>query len=459
MEEGLDIISIWRILVKRWYLMVLIPLLASVAFFYYSYSNYVPVYSSSATLMVMRPGSTDNIASSGDVYLSRTLVATYREIALSRRILKVVAEDEMIPYSVEQIQGKVQVEGVGATELITITARDRDAVLASYLANMVSRIFMDEIDKVISGANVSILDEAPVPAGPSNSPINNQLLILVAVIALIATGGLIYLLDFLDQTIRDTDEAEKLLGLPVVGLLFRIDGKKFGKKQNITVSGRSPEAEAFRTIRTNIQFASADKPIKKILVTGATPGSGKSTVSANLAITFAQGGNSVLLVDADLRRPAQQNFFDLNSEFGLSNLVYNKNLELQRVVQKSDKDNLALILSGPIPPYPAEMISSQRMKDLVASMEEQYDFIIFDSPPVLAVTDSVLLASLVDGTLLVLDYGKVKREEALNTLKQLQMVQAKIIGIVINGMPQSTAQYSGYKGYYGPIEKKKKGKK
>ncbi|MFU8795206.1 MAG: polysaccharide biosynthesis tyrosine autokinase, partial [Dethiobacteria bacterium] len=381
------------------------------------------------------------------------------EIILSRRILKVVADDEMIPYNADQIRNKLQVEGVGGTELIEIKASDTDAVLASYMANMVSRIFMDEIDQVISDANVNILDDAPVPTNPSN-PLADRNMIIAAMIGLIAAVGLVFVIDYADQTIKESEEAEKLLGLPVVGVITKVDGKTLNGRNEFTVSGRSPAAEAFRTIRTNIQFASVDKPVKVILVTGATPGSGKSTVAANLAITFAQGGGAVLLVDADLRRPAQQRFFELDSEPGLSNLVYNRDLGLAEVVQESGRDNLTVITSGPIPPYPAEMLSSQRMRGLVESMAGQFEYVIFDSPPVLAVTDAVVLSNLVDGTLIVLDYGRIKRDEALHALKQLQMVQANVIGSVLNAVPQSQGGYGSYKNYYGLDEKKTgKGKK
>jgi len=448
MEEGFDVFSLLRIFLKRWYILVTIPLLLGGAFYYYSLSVYVPYYRTSSTLMVMRPGSAgDNIASSGDIYLSRTLVATYREIALSRRILKVVAEEEMIPYSVEHLRGTITVEGVGDTELITITAGDLDPVMASYLANTVSRLFVEEIDKVISGARVNILDEAPVPRGPANRPSGR--VPQFAVIGLIIAAGLAFLIEYLDQSIRDPEVAERLLNLPVLGFIAKSEGR--GK---LMVLSSTSHAEAFRTMRTNIQFASADKPIKKILVTGATPHCGKSTISSNMAVTFAQGGSRVLLVDADMRRPVQHKIFNKKSEPGLSNLVYNKELDPAVVVQESGKRNLSLILSGPIPPYPSEMLASRRMKELISALEKYFDYIIFDSPPVLVVTDAVVLSTLVDGTLLVLNYGKVKKAEAADTLKQLQMVKANVIGTILNGVPQSRASYGGHNYYYGADEQK-----
>ena len=442
MEESINLLDVWRICIKRWYLFIVFPILMAGALYMYSFYNYTPVYTASATLMVTRPGGTI-ISHSSDVFLSRTLVATYEEIATSRRILNLVATDDMIPYSHEVLRGKLQVKGVEGTEFINLSVTDHDPVLASYIANMASRIFMDQIGSVISGASVSILDEAPVPTFPSNQPAARNM-VVAAMMGLMMAGGLAFLIDYMDQSIKERDEAEKLLGLPVLGLVPRVPGKG-----SVTVSGRSPQAESIRTLRTNMQFISADKPIRRILVTGANPACGKSTVSANLAITLAQAGGKVLLVDGDMRRPVQQKIFNLEMEPGLSNLVFNSDLHLAEVIQESGKDNLQVLTCGPIPPYPAEMLSSQRMKDLVRRFSEQFDYVVFDSPPVLAVTDAVVLSKLVDGTLIVLDYGRVRRDEALETRKQLERVQANVVGSVLNSVPYSSGYYKGYKNYYG----------
>lgn len=442
MEESINLLDVWRICIKRWYLFIVFPILMAGALYMYSFYNYTPVYTSSATLMVTRPGGTI-ISHSSDVFLSRTLVATYEEIATSRRILNLVATDDMIPYSPEALRDKLQVEGVEDTEFINLSVTDPDPVLASYIANMASRIFMDQIGSVISGASVNILDEAPVPTFPSNQPAARNMVIAV-MMGLMMAGGLAFLIDYIDQSIKERDEAEKLLGLPVLGLVPRVPGKG-----SVTVSGRSPQAESIRTLRTNLQFISADKPIRRILVTGANPACGKSTISANLAITLAQAGGKVLLVDGDMRRPVQQKIFNLEMEPGLSNLVFNSDLHLEEVIQESGKDNLQVLTCGSIPPYPAEMLSSQRMKDLVCRFSEQFDYLVFDSPPVLAVTDAVVLSKLVDGTLIVLDYGRVRRDEALEARKQMERVQANVVGSVLNAVPYSSGYYKGYKNYYG----------
>jgi len=448
MEESLDLIRLWRVIAKRWYLVILLPILATGVVYYYSYNNYIPVYTASATLMITRPASTTPTSSS-DIVFGRQMASTYQDIIRSRRILNLVANDEIIPYNAEGLRNMVQVEPLGGGELINVSITDTDPVLASYIANMVSRVFMDQVGVIIRGAYVTILDEAPVPRAPSNPLASRNVIIYSFAIGLIAAVGLAFLIDYVDQSIKDPEEAEKLLGIPVMGLVPKVDGKS-----EFTVSGRSPQAEALRTLRTNIQFSNVDQPYRRILVTGANANCGKSTLAANLAITFAQSGREVLLIDSDLRRPSQQRFFKINNELGLSSLIFKDGLDLAEVVQDSGKNGLKVIPSGPIPPYPAEMLSSQRMKDLVDKFTEKFDYIIFDSPPVLAMTDAVVLSSLVDGTLIVLDYGKVRRDEATDALKTLNRVQANVIGVVLNYVPYSKSYYDGYKNYYGAGKKK-----
>lgn len=204
---------------------------------------------------------------------------------------------------------------------------------------------------------------------------------------------------------------------------------------------KSLKAEAFRTLRTNLQFTSPDKPVRSIVITSATPGEGKSTVAANLAVSFAQTGKKTLLVDADLRRPTIDKFFGLDSSYGLSNLfVAGSELnELDALV--SSVDNLFVLTSGPVPPNPAELLSSQRGKSLFKGFEEQYDIVLIDSPPVAAVSDSLILSTYAGGTLLVIRYGKVAKEVVRKSLTQLENVKANVLGAVLNQIPVGQRYY------------------
>lgn len=211
----------------------------------------------------------------------------------------------------------------------------------------------------------------------------------------------------------------------------------------ITIADKSsPIAEQYRTIRTNIQFASADRKIQTIVVTSSGPSEGKSTTAANIAVVFANSGQRVLLVDADMRNPTIHKTFGLTNEVGLSKVLSSNNSVLE-MSRPSMVDNLSILTSGPKPPNPSELLGSTRMNQVIEETRHLYDVIIFDMPPVVTVTDAQIMASKADGTLLVVREN-VTRKDALTKAKDLlEMVQAKVLGVVYNG-----AQNLKDQGYY-----------
>lgn len=219
---------------------------------------------------------------------------------------------------------------------------------------------------------------------------------------------------------------------------------------------KSPVSEAYRTLRTNIQFASFDKDLKTIVVTSSGPKEGKSTTSANLALTIAETSKKVLIIDCDLRKPTLHKNFRISNKIGLSNLLV-ENLNIDDIMVNYS-DNLYLLPSGTIPPSPAEMLSSNRMKSFIEEMKNKFDCIIIDSPPVIAVTDAQILATLADGVLLVASSGEVERE-ALNRAKDLLIrVKANILGVVLNKVELKGRRGYGYYYYYGDENEGKKTK-
>lgn len=210
---------------------------------------------------------------------------------------------------------------------------------------------------------------------------------------------------------------------------------------------KSPISEAYRTLRTNIQFANVDQIVKRILFTSAGPGEGKSTTVANLAVSIAQSGKSVLIIDADLRNPSQHKIFKLPFNNGLSTTLV-EDVSSLTYVQKTQEESLNVLTSGPIPPNPAELLGSKRMKQILHDVSEAYDIILIDSPPTIAVTDSSILAQSVDGVILILASGEVNREYAIQAKEQLVKVGAKIIGTVLNKVEMKTKEHYYYY-YYG----------
>ncbi|BAM48145.1 CpsD/CapB family tyrosine-protein kinase [Amphibacillus xylanus] len=207
---------------------------------------------------------------------------------------------------------------------------------------------------------------------------------------------------------------------------------------------RSPISEQFRTIRTNLQFTAVDDTLETMLVTSANPSEGKSLTIANLAIVFAQQEKKVLLVDADMRKPTVHYTFRIDNRRGLSSLLVGE-YELNEAAIKSDVPNLDILPSGPIPPNPSELLGSNKMRRLIDEAKDQYDLVIFDTPPVLAVTDAQLLANFVDGSLLVIRSKQTDQESAIKAKELLEPAKAKLLGAVLNDVQTSKDQYY----YYG----------
>lgn len=209
---------------------------------------------------------------------------------------------------------------------------------------------------------------------------------------------------------------------------------------------KSPVAESYRVLRTNIQFASVDKPVKTVVVTSSTPGEGKTTTISNLAITFAQSGSKVLLIDADMRKPRVHKVFHVPNDKGLTTVLAQR-VEYEDCLTRSVVDNLYILASGPIPPNPSELLSSNAMKKLMENLRNDFDIILVDAPPVGVVTDSAILSTITDGTILVVSSGKIEIEAAQRSKELLEKVNAKILGVVLNRITKEN-QGSSYSYYY-----------
>ena len=206
----------------------------------------------------------------------------------------------------------------------------------------------------------------------------------------------------------------------------------------------SPISEAYRILRTNLEFSSLDKPIRTMVVTSAGPDEGKSTTLANLAVTIAQGGKKVILADCDLRRPRLHEIFGLDNDAGLTTMVVDDEALENPPLRETGVPNLWLLPSGPLPPNPSELLGSRRMEEIIAVLTQRADMVLFDAPPVIAVIDAVVLGSKVDGVLLVINAGGTKRDHAQRAKAQLEKVNVRVIGAVLNNVPFDASLHRYY---------------
>ncbi|MBT2723999.1 CpsD/CapB family tyrosine-protein kinase [Bacillus sp. ISL-46] len=225
----------------------------------------------------------------------------------------------------------------------------------------------------------------------------------------------------------------------------KLVSKDARRKLITAVDPKSPISEQYRTIRTNIQYSSIDQEIRAILVTSSGPGEGKSTTAANLAVTFAQLGKKVLLVDADLRKPTVHHTFGLNNLFGFTT-VLTKQRTLEKTVLETEERDLYILTSGPIPPNPAELLSSKSMEQFIEDAKAEFEYIIFDTPPLLAVADPQILANQCDGSIFVVFSEKTEIEKAKKSKELLENAQSKLLGVVLNNKEVKNNDYYYYYG-------------
>jgi capsular exopolysaccharide synthesis family protein len=214
---------------------------------------------------------------------------------------------------------------------------------------------------------------------------------------------------------------------------------------------KSPISEAYRTLRTNIDFSAVDEQLRTLMVTSSGPGEGKSTTVANLATVYAQSHRKVIILDADLRKPTMHHTMQVSNRKGLTTFLSGQDT-LEDVITKTSIPGVDIIASGPIPPNPSEILASKKLLGLIDTLKEQYDMIIFDTPPALAVTDAQIMATKVDGVILVVDQGRVKKEAAAKMKASLDHVNAHILGVVLNNVDRKTGDNYYYYYYYGNKE-------
>ncbi len=300
--------------------------------------------------------------------------------------------------------------------------------------------------------NIWVMKKADLPVAPSK-PDKQRNLLIGLILGLLGGVGLALLIEYLDNTVQGAQELEEKYGLTVLGTIRELNEKGESIDSYISRNPLSPFAESYRLIRTGLLLSSAEHPPRSILVTSMDAKEGKTSNTANIARILTLSGSRVLVIDCDLRRPRMHEVFGAVSEVGLSSFLSGSTEE--NVIQKSVADKIDLLPSGPIPPSPAELLSSNRMKLLVEKMAEEYDFVLLDSPPVQSVTDGLALSQIVDGTIVVVRAGRTTHEMLESGMRKLQGVQAKVLGFVLNGMKgvDTGRYYYGYSNYYARDEK------
>jgi succinoglycan biosynthesis transport protein ExoP len=333
-----------------------------------------------------------------------------------------------------------------------VLQRDNDANRQMFEA-LLKRTQETGISEELKAGNIRVVDQAETPRSPvSPNTFNNLLIALLGGLALAV--GFAFAFEYGDDRIKNPDELKKSLGLPFLGMVPALFDKTI---TNPLINNGAPNlfGESFRSIRTNVLFSSADEGSRLVVVTSSAPGEGKTAVSTNLSIALAQSGHRVLLIDADMRKPRVHEVFGRTLSPGLSNFLVGAALPSE-VIQESSQQGLWVMPAGTFPPNPAELLGSKKFKDLTVFLQEYFDWLIIDTPPVMAVTDASIAANLAHGVLFVVGAEMTSKRVAQRAVEQLEMSQARFLGAVLNrvDLEHNAYYYSRYYrpeygGYYG----------
>lgn len=476
-----------QIIRKRIWIPIALTLVFTMVAGIVSYFFLEEVYQASTTLYVVSKAE-KNVLTYYSFQISNELVNDYRELIKSRRITSLVINEMGLDnISSTALAGKINVNFKAETRVIVVTVEDSKPQFAMDIANKVAEVFMKEVIELLNVENVQIIDKAILPKTPAKP--NKQMNVAIAGFLGIMMGlGIIFLLEYFNNTIKTPEDVQKHLNLPIIGIIPAFDNAdgKDGKKKTIFgvrkkgqilknddnslityVSPKSPFSEAYRIVRTNIQFSGIDKPLKVLVVTSAGPMEGKTTTAANLAVAFAQSGSKTILIDTDFRKPKVHKLFNVPNSDGIVNAVAMHDIEgyKKHIINTQIKD-LDIMTAGHIPPNPSEVLSSTTMKQMITRIKEDYDIVIMDTPPVSPITDAAILAASADATIFVAGSELLEIEMALRAKDHLDRVKANIIGVILNRLSKNTqGNYYYYYNYYSDetddklIKSDKKGKK
>ena len=378
------------------------------------------------------------IAASGTVYGKNSQVEGF-----------ISSQTEATQLQIEETQAEI--DRLTALPLRT-SAQDQQLAALNVQVATLRQSYAALVQLSGSSANaLTVVDPATPPREPSSPRVLLSTL-LAALVGLLIALGIAYTLEYLDDTVKSSEDVEAATGLATLGTVIKMKGD--GGRSEIyrlatLLYPRGPAAEAYRTLRTNLEFAAVDEPVRTLLVTSSIPGEGKTTTASNLAVAFAQAGRRVILLDADLRKPGVHKVFDLPNAAGLTSLLRTDDVAIDDVVQATEEERLQVITTGLLPPNPAELLGSNRMKTILERLVAAADLVIVDSPPLQAVTDAAILSAITDGTLLVIDAERTRRGAAGHGREALAKADARVLGVALNRISARAGSNYVYYDYYG----------
>ena len=477
-EAEIDISKLFKAVLGRLWLILIVAVVFAVIAYFYSTAVIVPQYKSSAKFYVNNSDLGSSLGLSyADLTVSKDLVSSYIVILNSRPTLEDISDYAEVDYSADQLRGMINATSVDGTEIFEVTVTGADPEEITRIANAVAVVLPKRISGIIEGTSAKVVETAVVPTVPSspNTTMNVLVGFLLGIAGVIAV---VIIHEMLDTTLRTEEDIKQVCDLPILAAVPDINTSaresKYGYSRAYGVKKRNDSdqaankgkpvsdilgedtpftvSEAYKLLRTKLEFFFVDTDACHVIgVSSALSGEGKSITSVNLAFALAQMDKKVLLVECDLRRPSISNKLSLNRIPGLSNLLTQAVTpqEVIQICQQKNGNPVHVLTAGRIPPNPIELLGSAKMESLLESFRGSYDYLILDLPPVMEVSDALVVAKTVDGMLLVVRQNYCDRKELSATIRQFEFINAHLLGLVMNCSVDDIRRYpKNYAGNY-----------
>jgi len=451
-----DLKNVMRVARRRWKSIATMFVLALVISASISITA-TPQYTSTAKVYVSADTSDAQQAASATFFIT-SRVKSYADLANHRDLMARVIDQLNLDLTPEQLSEKIEAQNEPETAIILVTVTDPKPQIAQEIARATSELltgYLEELETPKGSQRSQIKPTITDPATFSNEPVTPRTelnLVIAVLIGLLVGGALAMARELLDNTVNTLENIEEAAGAPVLASV--VVDQSMDKHPLLTdLAGFSPRGEAFRMLRTNLQFLNLDDQAKSLVITSAVEGEGKTTTATNLAVALAQTGRRVLLVDGDLRRPRTAGLLGLETKVGLTTVLVGRT-KLDESIQRHAASGVYVLASGPTPPNPSEVLQSNATRELLAKLRDLFDVVVIDAPPLLPVADAAILAASADGAILVTRHGKTHRDQLRAAAERLRKVDGRILGVVANMIPRRSAESYHYYYYYDEKETK-----
>lgn len=456
--------EIVTLLIKRFVLIAACAFSGLILFYMVSSFIIQPSYTASVQLYVNPNDKEASSANLSELDYAQRVVSTYINFLQTKVFYKQVMEESGLDYTLEEIRSMTRIYVVNNTEIFEINVTTHSPEDSYRLVSVMQDIVPGLIKNIKNTTEITVVDPAVLPVSPSGpNTIRNSL--IGGVLGFALSVAAVFVWEIIDINVKNQEDLTKRYSLPVLGnipnfeevgrerkavqkLVLKLKKAKHQKiDKTIVRNTKFLVAEGYKAFRTNLRFSLRKEGCKKIIISSPVPKDGKSTTSTNIAITIAQTGSRVLLLDCDLRKGRLHNFFHIKSAPGISDCLSGM-IELKDAIYSTTHDNLYIMPMGSIPPNPTELMASKQMEDLIQKLEKEYDFIIMDTPPVNVVSDSLSLVKMADGVVLVVREGMTSHPNIESALTKYKFADTNLLGFVLNGVSHNTGKTYKSRYYY-----------